>query len=220
MSFKLSKGLKICHGNCRGIFSKLTDLKLLLSQPGKECDVLGILESWLTDHLDAEISIPGYSLIRKDRYTSKRGGGILIFIKETLSFIRRGELEYVQDEYVCFELKNGHTSPLLLCFAYRSPNADLSWLIRFEKKVVESLAEVKYTIIMGDFNIDLMRDDYKCKRISNFFLTDGMYQLIRENTRVTDTSTSIIDHAYVSHPNEFRQVKVPKIGRSDHFPFV
>ena len=63
-----------------------------------------------------------------------------------------------------------------------------------------------------------MRDDYKCKRISNFFLTIGMYQLIRENTRVTDTSTSIIDHAYVSHPNEIRQVKVHKLGWSDHFP--
>ena len=45
-----------------------------------------------------------------------------------------------------------------------------------------------------------------------------MYQLRRGNTRVTDSSISIIDHAYVSHPNEIRQVKVPKIICSDHFP--
>ena len=65
MAFKLSKGLKICHWTCRGVYSKLTELKLLLSQPGKECDVLGISESWLTGHLNAEISIPGYSLIER-----------------------------------------------------------------------------------------------------------------------------------------------------------
>ena len=38
---------------------------------------------------------------------------ILIFIKDSLSVIRREELEYVQDEYVWFELKNGHRS----CFS-------------------------------------------------------------------------------------------------------
>ena len=136
--------LKVCHWNCRGVYSKLTELKLLLSQPGKERDVLGISSSWLT-----EISMPGYSFIRKDRYSSKRGGGILIFIKDSLSVIRREELEYVQDEYVWFELKNGHASPLLLCFAYWPPNADLSWFILFEEKVTEALAIDKYTIIMG-----------------------------------------------------------------------
>ena len=42
-----------------------------------------------------------------------------------------------------------HASPLLLCFAYRPPNDDLSWFIRFEEKVTEALAIDKYTIIMG-----------------------------------------------------------------------
>ena len=64
-SYDLSKALKIFHWNCHGMYSKLSDLKLLFSHPGKGCDLLGISESCLTDPLDAEISIPGYSLISK-----------------------------------------------------------------------------------------------------------------------------------------------------------
>ena len=79
MTFNLNKSLKICHWNCRGVFSNLDNLRLLLSQPGKECDILGISESWLKNHLDQELSISGYSMIRKDRYSSKGGGGILVF---------------------------------------------------------------------------------------------------------------------------------------------
>ena len=82
----------------------------------------------------------------------------------------------------------------IIVFGYIPSNGDL---FCFQEKVMKSLAEDKYTIIMGDFNNDLMRDDYKCKRISNFFLSNGIYQLIRENTRVTGTSTSSIDHACV-----------------------
>ena len=42
--------------------------------------------------------------------------------------------------------------------------------------------------------------------------------MIVDSTRVTATSISIIDHAYVSNPENIKQVKVPKIGCSDHFP--
>ena len=40
---------------------------------------------------NGEVSLPGYSIFRSDR-TNGRGGGIAIYVKETLSIIRRADL--------------------------------------------------------------------------------------------------------------------------------
>ena len=71
---------------------------------------------------------------------------------------------------------------------------------------------------MGDFNINKMNDDYMCKKIIDFFQSNGMYQLIHEHTRVTDTSNSINNNAYVSNFDNIIQVNIPKLGLSDHLP--
>ena len=47
-------------------------------------DIIFITESWTAEHIgEAEINIPGYDLIRKDRM-NKREGGCLIYAKEEL----------------------------------------------------------------------------------------------------------------------------------------
>ena len=118
MTFNLTKGLKICHWNSRGLYSKMTDIKMLLSQPGKECDILGISESWLHDHLDTEVEVPGYTLVRKDRSDGKKGGGVVIYLKGTMVYTRRKDLEYIQDEFIWIELTFNYALPMLLCFTY------------------------------------------------------------------------------------------------------
>ena len=86
LSFNLSKGLKICHWYYRDLYSKLSNIQLPLSS-GKECHILGISESWLNIHLDTEITIPGYCLVRKDLHSNKRGGGTAIYIHQRYSLI-------------------------------------------------------------------------------------------------------------------------------------
>ena len=60
---------------------KLDELRLLLSNLGKECHILGITETWLSSNLkNSEIQITGYCVERLDRDEinlpfSKLGGG-------------------------------------------------------------------------------------------------------------------------------------------------
>ena len=69
----MPSGLKIVHWNLHSIAphqgnTKLDELKLLLSNPGKECHILGITETWLdANFTDSEIQIPEYNLERLDR---------------------------------------------------------------------------------------------------------------------------------------------------------
>ena len=42
MAFNFSLALKICHCNPMNLFSMMTDIRMLLSQIGKEFDIFGI----------------------------------------------------------------------------------------------------------------------------------------------------------------------------------
>ena len=46
----------------------------------------------------------------------------------------------------------------------------------------------------------------------------GYKQLIESATRVTKTSTSIIDHIYTNRPDVVTEIKVPNFSVSDHYP--
>ena len=65
--------------SARSIVRKVDELKLLVHD--ENSDIIFITESWTAEHIgEAEINIPGYDLIRKDRM-NKRGGGCLIYAK-------------------------------------------------------------------------------------------------------------------------------------------
>lgn len=65
-------------------------------------DVLALSETWLSSNItDDEISIPGYTLARKDRSGSAKlnGGGVLIYIRENIPFHVKNELAANNNSY-------------------------------------------------------------------------------------------------------------------------
>ena len=71
-------------------------------------------------------------------------------------------------------------------------------------------------IVMGDFKIDLSinTNRNKLNLIELFYLS----QLISKPTRVTEKSSTIIDHVYTSHPENIPESFVSHYSISDHFP--
>jgi hypothetical protein len=55
-------------------------------------DILAINESKINESVsDDEISVSGFHLIRKDR--NRHGGGVLMYIRETIPFSERNDLQ-------------------------------------------------------------------------------------------------------------------------------
>jgi hypothetical protein len=51
--------------------------------------IIEVTETWLSgDTEDAKVSLSIYDLFRKDRYNSKNGGGVLLFIAKHLQVIK------------------------------------------------------------------------------------------------------------------------------------
>ena len=69
---------------------------------------------------------------------------------------------------------------------------------------------------MGDFNIDLKLNPYK--KWQNLIELFDLPQLVNDPTRVTETSSTIIDHIYTTHPENIKESFVSTYALSDHFP--
>ena len=124
------KGFKIASMNVNSLLKHVDEIRhVLLSAP---FDIFAINETKIDELIsDNEISIPGYSLIRKDR--NRAGGGDVLYIRENISFSNREDLVPCTLEMVCAEIIylysnyaeiiRSHSKPFLVCTRYRPPNS-------------------------------------------------------------------------------------------------
>ena len=95
-----TKGLKIGCLNTRGLPSKTDKLKMILD----ECkfDIMGVCETFIDSNVaDNEISLDGYSIVKKNR--NIRGGGVLLYVKDGIDYSEITEFASEQVESVCMD---------------------------------------------------------------------------------------------------------------------
>ena len=70
--------------------------------------------------------------------------------------------------------------------------------------------------MMGYLNKDLSFTNFN-REWSDFTASLGLRQLVTQPTRVTDTSSTLIDHLYSSNKENLSNVHVAELGISDHY---
>lgn len=209
-------GLHIVHLNIHFIYPKLDEIKLIMSDQNN-IDLFCICETFLdTTVSDQELVIDGYAVFRKDRNTF--GGGLLIYVKDYLSCTHRVDLEHSNLEAIWLEVKFKHSKPLLVCYTYRPPSSKVEWLTHFSNSLDKSYSESKECIILGDFNFDLLKQDHNSNTWISLLDSVDFTQLVCQPTRVTQTTSTLIDHAFTNTPNNISEVTVQRYSISDHYP--
>ena len=210
-----------CH-NINRLLNKLDQLKLFLVNDSPSLDVYCLSETFLTETInDSYLCIDGYTFVRKDSL-HKRGGGLIMYVRDGISYKRRKDLEG-PIETLCIEIKYSNRY-ILLTSVYRPPNNDSDsiqhWLSNMEESMYTIYSENKPTILMGDINIDIMSDKKDKLQESWISLTTNIQlkQIIKEPTRVTNTSETLIDHIYVSDDLPVLYSSPIKYSINDHFP--
>lgn len=76
-----NKGFRIAHYNVRSLIPKLDSIKLWLEP--NDIDVVTITETWLSPNIPMSmIEFENYHILRQDRTTGKKRGGLLRLIKK------------------------------------------------------------------------------------------------------------------------------------------
>ncbi|CAC5371646.1 unnamed protein product [Mytilus coruscus] len=126
-------------------------------------------------------------------------------------------LEKDDIESIWVEIIFDHQKPILLGNIYRPPNSNAKWITKFESMLTNVDIEDKEKIILGDFNIDLASRKIPAKwsHLKNIF---NLSQIVSVPTRVTQTSSTLVDHIYSNKPDNIHFFSVPKYSISDHYP--
>lgn len=205
----------------RGLRGNFDELIQLIHISERKPDIISLCEAFLNDDvLDDVISIDGFVSYRRDRCQSNFGG-IAVYIKEDMSFVRRSDLEHKDYEVVWMESVS--KSPKLhLISVYRPPKDDDSVLTYLGSKL-NRLKINENVIIVGDFNAkhsewyaDGLIDSHG-RELLNFANTNGLFQLVKDATRrSTKGKTSQLDFVFTDIADCKPTAVVAPIGNSDH----
>lgn len=213
-----SAGLVLGHLNiCHILPNKIEQIRQILLS-NKEINIFGLTETFLKPRTHNNlVYCKGFKTERRDRGKNSKkngGGGALIYVADYIPYIRRIDLESQEIECLWIEINLPHTEPILVCTVYR-PKSDIAWITHFESMIENCQSENKEMIIMGDFNLDLFKQQtHWMSSVTALQLS----QLITSATRVTKTTSTLLDHVYTNSPQNVHSTHVPKIGLSDHFP--
>ena len=217
---KPSSGIRVGHVNVYHLGNKLHDIFSLLSGPPR-LHILGISETRLNLQSNSELSIPNYTFFRKDASRSPQTGLGIYVHNDVLPYAtRRPDLETDGVESMWVQLKrSAKDSTILICILYRNPSYNYAWyddFVHMMDLVTAANPKSDY-IILGDFNIDLLKPHTSWKSTCNLF---GLQQLVQQPTRVTPTSSTLLDHIYTNNVDRVYNVHLSDVSLSDHSPIV
>ena len=128
------------------------------------------------------------------------GGGVGAYINSSLKYVILDH-EVTPTESLWLETDlNGRK--ITVGIIYRKPNTDID---QFQNSLLLTLKRLKIdkanVVLLGDFNINVLHKegiDMKAEQFLTSLQCLGMQQLITSPTRVTKTTSSLIDHVYTN----------------------
>ena len=118
-------------------------------------------------------------------------------------------------EDIWFELFLPKTKPIFIGTCYRAP--DNNKIIECLENTLSKLQPDSEALILGDFNICLLNKSNLSKRYEELLNSFNFTQLIESPTRVTPTSSTLIDHIHTNTIDKICQAGIIETGLSDHF---
>ncbi len=167
---------------------------------------------------DNEVHIPNFEIIRRDRRTNGRhGGGICIYIRSNINYKIRHDLQSETLENRV-EIKKPRSKSILVSVWYKPPHFPTSYFAEFEHMIGSFEAENLEYFLLGELNVDFTPttespSKNKVKEILDIY---DVEQLMNEPTRITATSSTLIDLCLTNTPINILKSGVIHVSISDH----
>ena len=116
------------------------------------------------------------------------------------------------------EIIKPQSKSILVSTWYRPPDSPVSYFTEFEKMIGPFDTENLEYFLLGDLNVDLkqsVKSSYRDK-LNEIFYFYGIRPLINEPTRITETSSSLIDLCLTNSASTVVDSGVLYLSISDH----
>ena len=222
--------LIICQLNVHSLLSNQDGIRQLLANlkcRNSEVDIMILCETFLRDHTEHQVNIPGYNLISNHQQHSN-GGGTALLVHEGIIHKRRRDLDIFDEkilESVFIETISKSGKKIIIGSIYRPPNVNPNLFITTVMELTSKLKlEQKSDIILGmDHNLDLLK-------LNTHRHTQCFYEIMLENnllptitrpTLITQSSATLMDNIFVSkNLHRFSESAILLEDISDHLPTI
>jgi hypothetical protein len=218
--------LKLLYSNVQSLLSKFDELLICIqdTQP----DIIAFTETWLHDDINnSEIYIEGFQIIRNDRESTKRGGGVILYVRKDIPVLHLStESTAATPESIWVSVKPPKSGKLFVGVIYRPPCQDSS----IDNLIIAEIS--KYSnkrnfIILGDFNApsidwNLMNSNSPelsfDKKLLKVFLDNFLVQHVSFPTRFRDGQRSnCLDLIFTKADDNIDNLRsYAPFGHSDH----
>lgn len=218
-AFLRKKGISVLHQNVRGLLNNFTAIEELFSS-NKNIDVLTLSETHICNSEDNDklYKIPNYNFEKRHRKNGK-GGGVALYVKDSINYIRRTDLESQELENIVIEIVLSTSKNIFITTLYKPPQSSKYLQNNFNELFNEFLMhlsdESKECILLGDLNCDFLKpaDNKEMKLTLSEY---GFTQIIKDATRVTKETKTLIDIIATNRPETIANSTVIQSSISDH----
>lgn len=205
--------LTLLSQNIQGCSSKLLEIELVLEK--FKYDIICITEHWLKDYQVESIHFENYCVGGCYNRQTMIHGGSLILVKKSVNYKVRQDIALLSIEHT-IELSCVELDRYIVVCVYRPPNLQNlnSFSSVMEDVLQKTCSNSKYTIVCGDFNIDLLERNSNCTNLLSLFRSFDLSNVFLEPTRVTSTSATCIDNVFCNC--DYLHKDIVNILPSDH----
>ncbi|XP_077968768.1 uncharacterized protein LOC144422802 [Styela clava] len=222
ISRSMSKNCFIAfHLNTGSLQKNYDELVNLLSEFATPPHLIAISETWLGVTPNSNISLNNYDFIHKPSITI--AGGVGLYVSRDLFFcqIHEYDLEHPDCEDLWINLKINLNISFIIGVIYKHPRKDIIQFTSTISNVLDRLnRDKRLFILLGDWNIDLLGQstDLATMKYIDTHLANLSLPLITKPTRVTRTSSTLIDNIFTNAINYDLSSFVILTDISDHYP--
>lgn len=165
--------------------------------------------------------IPGYS-IHYNRGNLNQNDGVVTYVKQTL--MDEHQIEYIGTTAVNINKIKKNNTDYEIFSIYKSPTIKIPEFIDHLEIFLNSKSAHSTTekVLIGDLNIDLMEDTITTNGYLNVLAAYGYISTIKIPTRITETTSTCIDHCFIksNRSTENWIAAVIENNITDHFPIA
>ena len=214
----------VFHINIVSLSAHLDDLKTLLDVLDHPFDIIGISETKIRENIEpiTNLSLNGYNF--EFSPTLSHFGGVGLYIKQGINYTKRVDLSksiHNISESIFVELASKTGKKILVGCIYRHHSPIVEFVDKFLAETLKTIdKERKKCILLGDFNIDLLKfDTHDGTRDYYDLLSANCFKpSILQPTRLSSKSASLIDNIFYNDIETSSNGGNLTTSISDHFP--
>ena len=218
--------LSLFHLNIRSLSKNFEDLKFFLSQLCYQFSVICLSETWCKEDMkkNSVYQLPNYKIVYQNRACKDKGGGLCMYIHDSLKFKIREDLSLNTNdiESISVEIEQQKKKNFIVTTLYRPPCGNIkNFITCLETYFSNCSNKPHYTV--GDFNLNVMKySTSKCvQRFVDAIFEHGSIPTINKATRVSRKNETAIDNIITnSIISDNIETAICRTDISDHFPIV